>query len=265
MKTEQYPGQTQLVGLAYRAGEIMCQAFAPGMKRKWKEDNTPLTESDTAINRLVIAQLERDYPHITVIGEEGSRIVDDSEYTIIVDPIDGTIPFCQGIPASTFCIVVLKNGMPIVTMIHDPYCNRTWFAEKGHGSMLNGEPIRVSERATLAQSTLSIMWWNGSIGNLDKVCHELVERKIQWLNLGSVAIMGGLIASGDLIASIFPSQKAWETAAMQLLVEEAGGTATDLNGNKLVYGNDLKIHGHVISNGLVHDDLLAIVARANLP
>ena len=241
----------------------MLGAFASGMKREWKEDGTPLTESDTTINRLVIAQLERDYPHITVIGEEESRIVEGSEYLVLVDPIDGTIPFCQGIPVSTFCISVLKNGVPIIAVIHDPYCNRMWFAEKGFGAMLNGEPIRVSERATLAQSTLSIVWWEGSIGNLDKACHELVDRKVKWLNLCSVAITGGLIASGDLAASIFPGQKAWETATMQLLVEEAGGVATDLNGNKLVYGKDLKIHGHVMSNGHIHDDLLSIVARAN--
>lgn len=263
MKTEHFPNQTQLVGMAYQAGEIMRKAFVPGMKREWKEDHTPLTESDTAINRLVIAQLEHDYPHITVIGEEESRIVEDSEYLVLVDPIDGTIPFCQGIPASTFCISVLKNGVPIVAVIHDPYCNRTWSAEKGRGTMLNGEPVRVSEHGALAQSTVSIMWWKGSIGNLNKVCDEIVDSNAKWLNLCSVAIAGGLIASGDLAASIFPGQKAWETAAMQLLVEEAGGTATDLYGNKLVYGKDLKIPGHIMSNGRIHDELVAMVTRAN--
>ncbi len=80
MKSEHFPNQIYLVGLAYQAGEIMRKAFAPGMKREWKEDHTPLTESDTAINRMVTERLERDYPHISVIGEEGSRIVEDSEY-----------------------------------------------------------------------------------------------------------------------------------------------------------------------------------------
>ena len=241
----------------------MRNAFAPGMQYEWKEDHTPITESDTVINRLVIAQLKRDYPHITVIGEEESCIVDNSEYLVLVDPIDGTIPFCQGIPASTFCISVLKNGIPIVAVIHDPYCNRTWSAEKGCGTTLNGKPIRVSNQNKLAQSTISIMWWKGSIANLNKVCDEIVDSNAKWINLCSVAIAGGLIASGDLTASIFPGQKTWETAAMQLLVEEAGGTATDLYGNKLMFGKDLKIPGHIISNGHIHDKLVAMVARTN--
>lgn len=263
MNRSHYPDRNCLVDLALVAGEIMRKAFAPGMKREWKEDCTPVTESDIAINRLVIEQLERDYPHITVIGEEKSRIVEDGEYYVLVDPIDGTIPFCCGIPASTFCISVIRNRVPIVAVIHDPYCNRTWSAEKGWGAMLNGEPVRVSEQGTLAQSTVSIIWWKGSIGNLNKVCDELVERNAKWLNLCSVAIIGGLISSGDMTASIFSGLKAWETAAMQLLVEEAGGVATDLYGNKLVYGPDLCIPGHVMSNRHIHDDLLAMIARAN--
>ncbi len=260
MSTKHFPDSTYLRCLGIKAGRTMRKAFKPGMKREWKEDHTPLTKSDKAINRMVIADLKRDYPHITVIGEEESRIVKDSEYVVLVDPIDGTIPFCQGIPAATFCISVLKNRVPIVAVVHDPYCKRTWYAEKGRGTMLNAEPVRVSERATLAQSTVSIMWWCGSIGNLDKVCRELVERHVKWLNLCSVAITGGLIASSDLEASIFPGEKAWETAAMQLLVEEAGGVATDLYGNKLVYGEDLKIPGHIMSSGHIHDQLVGLVA-----
>lgn len=237
----------------------MRKAFTSGMKREWKEDHTPLTESDTAINRLVIAQMEHDYPHVSVVGEEESRVVEGSEYVMLVDPIDGTIPFCQGVPASTFCVSVLKDGVPISTVVHDPFCNRTWHAEKGRGTMLNGESVRVSNEGTLAKSTVSIMWWKGTIGNLNKVCEKLVEKNMKWLNLCSVAIAGGLVSSGDISASIFPGQKAWETAAMQLLVEEAGGVATDLYGKKLTYGLDLKIDGHVISNGVIHDQLLEFI------
>ncbi len=266
MKTEHFPGQTYLVGLAYQAGKFMCGFFGAGVECEWKPDTTPLTEADKIINRMVIDELQRDYPHITVIGEEESRIVEGSEYVVLVDPIDGTIPFCHNIAASTFCISVLKNGVPIVAVIHDPYCNRTWFAEKGRGTMLNGEPVGVSDQTTLAKSTVSLIWWGGSIGNLDRVCRELMDEKAKWLNLCSVAITAGLIASGNLVASIFPGQNALETAAMQLIVEEAGGIATDLYGNKLAYNADLEIKGHLISNnGHIHERLLGIIARANHP
>lgn len=238
--------------------------FASGMKCEWKEDHTPLTVSDTSINQLVVEEFEREFPHITVTGEEGSRAGDENEYEVLLDPIDGTIPFGHGVPASTFCISVLKNRVPIAAVVHDPFLHRTWSAEKGKGTKLNGEPVHISDQVHLARSTVSIMWWKGAIGNLDKVCGDLVTSNVKWINLCSVAITGGLISSSDLEASIFPGEKAWETAAMQLLVEEAGGVATDLFGNKLVYGHqEHKIPGHIMSNGHIHDELVAMVARAN--
>lgn len=263
MKNAHFPNQIELVSLAKQAGEIMRKNFVSGMEREWKEDQTPLTKSDLKINRLVIEWIQNKYPHITVIGEEESRIIENSEYVVLVDPIDGTVPFCQGVPVSTFCISILKNSIPVVAVIHEPFTNRTWSAEKGMGTTLNNTPVQVSKNRIFSQSTISIIWWKNSIGNLHKVCNEIIEKDAKWFNLCSVAIAGGLISSGDLAASIFPGQKIWETAAMQLLVEEAGGIATDLYGNKLVYGADMNISGHVMSNGLIHEKLIEIITQVN--
>lgn len=257
-----YPDLSELLGMSFQAGDIMRGAFAPGMMCEWKADNTPCTVFDKSINRLVIKRIKHKYPHVSVIGEEETYGPEDSEYTVLLDPIDGTIPFCHGVPVSTFCISLLKNRVPIVAVVSDPFHNRTWSAEKGCGTTLNGVRVKVTNCQRLAQSTVSIMWWKGAIGNLHKVCNELVDRNVTWLNLSSVAIAGGLISSRDLEASIFPGEKSWETAAMQLLVEEAGGTATDLYGKKLVYSKGLKIPGHIMSNGYIHDDLVAIVRDA---
>jgi fructose-1,6-bisphosphatase/inositol monophosphatase family enzyme len=75
----------------------------------------------------------------------------------------------------------------------------------------------------------------------------------------SIAYLGALVSSGKLEGTIFPSSKGWETAAIQLLVEEAGGKVTDIYGNAMQYGPEGQINGHIVSNGSVHDELLKIV------
>ncbi len=266
MAIARYPKKAQLVNLAKTAGKIMEENFCLGMKISWKADNTPITEFDTRINRLVISWFAQEFPEISVIGEEESKIVKNSEYTALVDPIDGTVPFCHGIPVSTFCLSIIdnKNGRPVIGVIHDPFLKRTWHAEAGKGAFFNGKPARVSNRSAISNSLVSIMWWNTAKFNLCKACNLLVRKKAHCLNLFSVAICGGLIASGEMAASIFPSVHAWETAAMEIIVAEAGGKATDLYGDKIKYSGNSKISGHIISNGLIHDELVAIVKKSGI-
>lgn len=262
MGKQHYPNQIQLRSLALEAGETMKQAFTTGMAPGWKEDNTPLTESDGTINHMVLQYLHCAFPHIGMIGEEGSRGDPNSEYVAIVDPIDGTIPFSSGIQASTFCIAILRNYTPISALIYDPFGEREWYAEKGRGTIMDGKLLKVSPLRTLEHSLISICWWDNAAFNFGAVCDEIMRRKAKWINLCSVAICGGLIASGQMHASLFPGTKAWETAAMQLIVEEAGGKATDLQGRPLAYGPDIKIAGHIISNGVLHDTLFETIQAA---
>src|SRR5262249_8391062 len=102
-------------------------------------------------------------------------------------------------------------------------------------------------------------WWKGSHYNLHIVCEKLMDAGVKWISHGSVAYFGGLVASGQVEATIFPGQKGWETAAMQLLVEEAGGKVTDIHGYEMRYGTDGEIEGHIISNGMLHSELVRIV------
>ena len=258
-----YPSIEELTALALQAGDSMRSALVTGAKCDWKDDGTPVTRYDIGINDMVMKEFVRTYPHITVVGEEGYRDVALSDYMVILDPIDGTIPLIAGLPISTFCIVVTHRGFPLVAVIHDPYCNRTWSAERGRGCFMNGRQVHVSQQKTLAKATISINWWKGADGSMAKVHEALIQRDVACLNLRSIAICGGLIASGNMLANIFPGNETWETGAMQLIVEEAGGTTTDLLGCRITYGRGLKMFGHVVSNGFVHDELLRIIAKAN--
>lgn len=262
---DKYPDHHCLKHLALQAGEITRDNFKLGMSRISKEDNTPLTETDTAINQLVVNFIKSDFPHVRVIGEEGNYDVDDAEYTVLCDPVDGTIPFCRGIPISAFAISVIKGHQPLASVIYDPFQKRMWWAEKGRGAWLSYStgapvPIKVSKHSSLKRSNICMVWWKGSPYNLHAVCEKLMDAGAIWGNPCTIAYYGGLLASGEQDATIFPGNKGWETAAMQLLAEEAGGKVTDIHGDAMQYGPNGEIKGHIISNGLLHDELVEIVA-----
>ncbi len=109
-----------------------------------------------------------------------------------------------------------------------------------------------------------MVWWKGSSFSLHAVCAKLMDAVAIWGNPLTIAYYGGLLASGEQDATIFPGRKGWETAAMQLIAEEAGGRATDIHGNSLHYGPKGEIEGHIISNGLIHDELIRIVGSCQL-
>lgn len=284
MKNNKCPDSGYFAKLARQAGEITRQNFCLGMEREWKEDETPLTATDTAINDLVLNELGRDFPHVRVIGEEGSDNLTEAEYTVYCDPVDGTIPFCLGVPISSFCISVVRENTPLSAVIYDPFSERLWSADKGCGCHLEvgkgkidegaiGSALRplwfphlqcsVSKHSTIHKANICMVWWQGSPYNLHDVCPLIMSRGGKWMNPASIAYFGGLVASGQFEATIFPGTKAWETAAMQIIVEESGGKVTDIHGNPMRYAMNGEIKGHIISNGLIHDQLVELVEVVN--
>lgn len=271
-----YPDAAYLLDLAQKAGQIIRANFSLGMLRSWKPDETPLTVTDTAVNQLVLETLGRDFPHVRVLAEEGNSSHESAEFTVMCDPVDGTIPFSLGVPVTTFCISVIAGNTPLSAAIHDPFEGRTWTAEKGKGTVLRVEgrglyekptinPVKVSNHQSISLSNSCMIWWQGSQYNLHEVCAKLMAAGGKWINPASVAYFGGLIATGTFEASIFPSQNGLETAAMQLVVEEAGGKATDIYGNPLEYDAKGKIRGHIISNGHIHDQLVELIRSCQPP
>ena len=253
-----YPSMDYLCALALDAGKIIKEHFArSGIE--WKEDKTPLTIADTLVNKKVIESISKDFPFVSIISEEGNSEVKNAKYSIVCDPVDGTFPFIWDIPIMSFCIAVLEEDVPILGVIYDPFGHRVWHAEKSKGAFLNGVPIEVSQRDSLDGSSVCMIWWKRAGYNLHEVCSKLMDVGANWFNPASIAYPGGLLAMGKIDATIFPGRKNWETAAMQVIAEEAGGEVTDILGNKMVYSPDGKIAGHIISNGLIHDQLVDLV------
>lgn len=239
--------------LAREAGKIMRENFTlgvTGMKKEWKADNTPLTVTDIAINTLVLNAIEKNYPEHSFVGEEGSNIK-ESEYTWVCDPVDGTIPFSHGFPTFAFSLALTKNGESIVGVMYDPIMDRLISAEKGKGAHLNGQKISVSSEKAITKQSFVELNTDDRMTSLRAYLHE---KQCYVPCLYTCVYSAMLVATGEFVAAIYPYDKPWDAAAVKVVIEEAGGKVTDLDGNDQRY--DGKVKGFVASNGLVHAELI---------
>lgn len=243
------------IGIAKEAGKIIRDNFKLGMERDWKPDNSPVTKADLDINRLVIESVKKEFPDHGVRGEEESYRA-NSEYLWVCDPIDGTIPFAHGIPICTFSLALVKNGKPIVGVIHDPFLERLFSAEEGKGTFLNEEQIYVSKQKDLANNALNLENFENAKYQLWELEKKLSFKNSKVLKLCSTAYACALVACGEFIASIFPHTGGHDIAAAKIIVEEAGGKVTDLFGQEQRYDQNIK--GAIVSNGIVHKELVEL-------
>lgn len=246
--------------LAKRAGKIIRSDFEKEIKKEWKADNTPVTETDKKINTLVLNEIRKTYPDHDILAEEESHAPNNSEYVWVCDPLDGTIPFSHGLAASVFSIALTKNGQSILGVIYDPFLKRLFSAEKGAGAFLNKKRIKVSGEQTLQNSVVGITSWKEKGYSAGALLNILNKKGAKSLNTGSIIQMGALVAAGEFAAIIFAGQTAHDSAAIKIIVEEAGGKVTDLWGADQRY--DQKINGLLATNGKLHNELLACIKDA---
>jgi myo-inositol-1(or 4)-monophosphatase len=228
-------------GLALEAGKIMRRYFrAEDIGTEWKEDNTPLTAADTAVNDMVIKKVKQAFPDRAVIGEEASHD-QDGELAWVVDPIDGTVPFSLGIPISTFSLALVdrKDGQPLVGVIYDPYLDHMYTAVRDDGAFLNDTRLSVSKATTFPRNYVSIIGGSGKGGKTKYnrgQCFDIIHAQdAKCMSIQTQAYFAAKVATGELVGSIFGYGAPWDVAAACLLVEEAGGVVTDLSGEKRRY------------------------------
>ena len=196
------------------------------------------------------------------MAEEENYDKAKNEFVWLCDPVDGTIPFSFGIPISTFTLSLVHNGESIVGVIANPFVDKIYSAEKGKGAHCNGSPIKVSKADSLVSNMVATEYWA-------QIPYDTLSfvKYLEGINcnvpiLKSIAISGGLTASGETAGFVFPSKTPWDVAASKIIVEEAGGRTTDLYGNEQRYDKEIK--GFVASNGILHDELLKIIKKTIL-
>ena len=142
----------------------------------------------------------------------------------MIDPIDGTANFVQGIPAWCVVIACAKDGVTVTGVIHEPSTGETFYGSKGGGAFLNGKPIKASSSKSLGDGSLGVGFSNRrETANVPGLIKDLLDRGGIFFRNASGALMLAYVASGRLIGYVEEHMNAWDCIAGMLLVEEAGG------------------------------------------
>lgn len=223
--------------------------------------NNLVTEADHAAEKAIIDIIKQDFPEHNILSEEAGEILivtGDSEYKWIIDPIDGTVNFANGIPLCCVSIGLEHNGKIILGAVYNPNLNEFFFAEKGSGATLNDKKIKVSDKTEVSKSCLvtgfPYTYLDMPNGPL-QVFEKLIRQGIPVRRLGSAAIDLCWVAAGRFDGFYEHKLQAWDSAAGFLIVEEAGGKVTDFKGN---YYSPYQPH-IAATNGKIHDELLKYV------
>ncbi|MFZ9694605.1 MAG: inositol monophosphatase family protein [Chitinophagaceae bacterium] len=220
--------------------------------------NNLVTEADHASEKAIMAVIRNVFPDHQILAEESGKLVQDSTYKWIIDPIDGTVNFAQGIPLNCVSIGVEYEGEIILGAVYNPHLNEFFLAEKGKGATLNDKAIRVSEKTETLKSCLvtgfPYTYINEPNGPIE-VFERFVRKGVSVRRLGSAAIDLCWVACGRFDGFFEQKLEAWDSAAGYLIVEEAGGKVTDFSGQKFsVYQHKL-----VATNGKIHAEMLEVI------
>ncbi len=217
--------------------------------------NNLVTEADHASEKVIIEIISRNFPGHHILSEECGDIVQDSEYKWIIDPIDGTVNFAHGIPICCVSIGIEKDGKMVMGAIYNPFMRELFFAERGKGAVLNDKPIAVSRKEKVENACLvtgfPYTYLDEPNGPLE-VFQRFIRKGIPVRRLGSAAIDLAWVACGRFDGFYEHKLQAWDSAAGFILVEEAGGKVTNLQGETYSPYQP----GIIATNGILHNDIL---------
>ncbi|MBA3860316.1 MAG: histidinol phosphate phosphatase [Cyanobacteria bacterium PR.3.49] len=244
--------------VCHRAGNVVMGFFDQDIEVEEKSDGTPVTQADKKSERLIRESIADQYPHDAILGEEEGG--DDSPLSKgrrwIIDPIDGTYNYARAIPIFSTLLALENDGEIVLGVVCNPALDEIFWAERGCGAFRNGKKIKVSEIAELKNSQFNF----GAPNRVQKhglwdQFSRLVKETLRQRGFGDYLGFAHVF-EGKAEAHLEVGLKPWDLAPMKIIVEEAGGAYSDLDGGKSIYTGSC-----LISNGLVHEQFLSILKR----
>lgn len=248
-----------LLHLAKKAGQIELGYFRKPFDTTTKNPRDVVTAADLEAERAIIAGIKEHFPDDAILAEEsGAHEGTSSEYSWIIDPLDGTGNFFKGSPEFCVMIAILHNNQPQAAVIWFPVRDELYMAEKGKGATKNGQPLHVS-----TETNISAMYANTHMSSkleIRKANLALYEKTLMTVRNVHVinACIGRLlcdVAEGIADFHFRVGMNLWDYLPGALIIEEAGGTVTDLTGKPLAKD----AAGVVASNGRVQGEVLGLV------
>lgn len=245
-----------LCRIADRTDPLALARFrAHDLRVDTKRDQTLVTEADLAVENATREWVARAHPELAICGEEGGQDADRGAGRLWIDPIDSTQNFARGIPIFGTLLAIERAGEVVAGLVSAPALQTRWTAARGRGAQRNGRPIRVSTVSQLASAQL----FHGSLGGSEAPSPppgylSLLAASKRQRGFGDF-YQHVLVAEGAGEVALDPVVAPWDVAPLLVILEEAGGRATSLAGERTIYGKSF-----VSSNGLLHEAALARLA-----
>jgi histidinol-phosphatase len=245
------------VNIAREAGEITLKYYRQPFTPERKTDGSFVTIADREAERYLRSEIEKTYPDDAILGEEEGERPGSSKRRWIIDPIDGTYSFVHGVPFYGVLIGLEINSIPMIGAVNMPALNEIVYAARGRGCFWNGIETKVSSTEALEDSLLLCT----DFGICSKYGFEQAAKVLQ-NSVASRRTWGDcyghvLVATGRAEIMLDPVMNIWDCAALAPIIEEAGGTFTDWNGERTICG------GNAIStNSSLFEKVIAIIRQA---
>lgn len=253
-----HPLASQLVAAVREAGALARAAFGTPVKTWLKDQTSPVSETDIAVDTFLKARLAAIAPDAGWLSEETADAPDRlaAPRVWIVDPIDGTKAFIAGRPDWTVSVALVENGRPVVAALYAPVSEEFFFAAAGAGVTCNGTPVGVSSGDTIAGARIG-----GPKDLLDRFARIAPAFRIEPL-VYSLALRFARVADGTFDAA-FASRNShdWDLAAADLLVHEAGGALTTMTAATLTYNGATVVHDVLVAAGRSRHRALCALLR----
>lgn len=247
------------VELAEAAGEIIRPLFGnPALTVDTKSDDTPVTAADRGAEERIREMITARYPDHGILGEEFGAERADAEFCWVIDPIDGTKSFVTGCPLFGTLIALLRNGQPLVGLIHQPILDQTCIGD-GTRTLLNGKPVRVRETAELSAATLLLTSFMSIGQHQDPAGFDQLASRIALARTWGDCYGYLLLASGFADIMLDPIVNDWDKLALIPVVRGAGGIITDWQGGDPVSGTSIV----AASTGL-HPEVIRLLGKGSV-
>jgi myo-inositol-1(or 4)-monophosphatase len=249
------------MGIAREAGELLRQGFGKGLEIQHKGTAVDwVTQYDEQAEALIVKQLQAAFPDHGLVAEEGSRINGGSNLTWYIDPLDGTTNFAHGLPIFCVSMALYEGDVPLVGIIYDPVRDECFSGIRGMGATLTtpagSQPLQVSQATALVHSLLATGFpYDRHQSDQDNVRQftRFLKQAQGIRRNGSAALDMANVAAGRLDGYWEFKLNSWDIAAGVLLVQEAGGLVTLIDGSPFALSSPVSLVG---SNGRIHQLML---------
>ena len=249
----------ELIKIIKKAGKILKKGYYSNKDVTFKAKKDLVTKYDVAVENYLKKKFSKKFKEFNIIAEESDNTLIEFNNSIIIDPIDGTTNFVNGVPHTAISVGVYKDKKPYLAIVYNPILDELYEAKIGKGAYLNGKKLEVSKEENFQKALIATGFPYSSGTNSDDL-NDVIKKLKDILplcqdirRLGSASIDLCMVAKGTFEGYYEMNLKAWDVSAGILILTEAGGTVSTIDGSEYKLFEDKYI---VATNGKIHDELI---------